>query len=78
MPALAGSNMGRQDTKKVPERPNLCIQLGRNPPYPPLRKGGSVPGAPPLSPLLRRGDTGGFFECLRTAPGLWSDRVETL
>ena len=41
----------------------------------PLRKGGK--SATLVFPLLRRGDTGGFFECLRIAPGSSSKRLKT-
>ena len=42
----------------------------------PLHKGGKV-GDSRLFPPLRRGDTGGFFECLRIAPGSSSRRLKT-
>src|SRR5208337_3299302 len=42
----------------------------------PLRKGGKVGGVWSFFPPLRRGDTGGFFECLCVAPGLASRRLK--
>src|SRR5271157_5984813 len=47
-----------------------------SPPLPPLRKGGRVGGVWSFFPPLRRGDTGGFFECLCVAPGLASRRLK--
>src|SRR5271157_5215827 len=54
---------------------------------PPLRKGGKVATPPSQGgesrrrlvffPPLRRGDTGGFFECLCVAPGSASRRLKT-
>jgi hypothetical protein len=47
-----------------------------SPPLPLLRKGGKL-AASGLFPPLRRGDTGGFFECLCVAPGSASRRLKT-
>ncbi len=46
------------------------------PPYPPLPKGGNVGGICSFPPL-RRGDTGGFFECLCVTPGSAYRRLKT-
>ena len=48
-----------------------------SPPLPPLRKGGKSGRRLVFFPPLRRGDTGGFFECRRAAPSSSSRRLKT-
>src|SRR5271157_6155877 len=53
-----------------------CIRRGSHPPYPPFARG-EKSAASHLFPPLRRGETGGFFECLRVTPGSSSRRLKT-
>jgi len=46
-----------------------------SPPYPPFARGGKT-AASGLFPPLRRGDTGGCFECLCAVPGSSSTRLK--
>ena len=55
----------------------IACAAALTPPLPPLRKGGKVGGVWSFFPPLRRGDTGGFFECPRVVPGSVSTRLKT-